>query len=298
VTDTSLRYPYAIHERVPTFALGMIAVVAPWVIMTLVNIVTVRSWWDFHNATLGVILALALTAAVTQVVKLTVGRPRPDILDRCQPPAGISDPPYKLSNFTICTQTNMAIMQDGFRSFPSGHSSTSFAGLGFLAFYLAGKLHLFDSRGHAGKAWISVAPFIGAALVAISRTMDYRHHWHDVLVGAILGTVLAYFSYRQYYPDLASKFSHRPYSPRIKREETEILPTHSFQGSHDHIRYNDYDDALAGTVPRPEPGHLADVWRERDEGVNIAGEDDVEPSRDSLQLGSRAPVSNNAPYGK
>ena len=82
-----------------------------------------------------------MTGAVTQVVKLTVGRPRPgnpifpfsstlitvlygvDILDRCQPPAGLSDPPYQLSNSTICTQTNVAIMRDGFRSFPSGHSS-------------------------------------------------------------------------------------------------------------------------------------------------------------------------------
>ena len=27
----------------------MIAVVSPLVIMPLVNIVTVRSWWDFHN---------------------------------------------------------------------------------------------------------------------------------------------------------------------------------------------------------------------------------------------------------
>lgn len=27
----------------------MIAIVAPLVIMTLVNVVTVRSWWDFHN---------------------------------------------------------------------------------------------------------------------------------------------------------------------------------------------------------------------------------------------------------
>lgn len=50
----------------------------------------------------------------------------------------------------------------------------SFAGLGFLSFYLAGKLHLFDERGHTGKAWIALAPLTGALLTAISRTMDYR----------------------------------------------------------------------------------------------------------------------------
>ena len=50
----------------------------------------------------------------------------------------------------------------------------SFAGLGFLSFYLAGKLHLFDKKGHTAKAWLSFTPLAGAALVAISRTMDYR----------------------------------------------------------------------------------------------------------------------------
>lgn len=98
--------------------------------MVLINV--------FHGTA---ILGLSLTGAVTQVVKLTVGRPRPgnfiylfsstllivlhgvDVLDRCQPPAGLSDPPYQLSNSTICTQTNIAILRDGFRSFPSGHSS-------------------------------------------------------------------------------------------------------------------------------------------------------------------------------
>jgi len=266
--DTSLRHPFAVHERVPAVALYMIAVVSPLVIMTFVNVVTVRSWWDFHNATLGAILGLSLTGAVTQVVKLTVGRPRPDVLDRCQPPAGLSDPPYQLSNSTICTQTNIAILRDGFRSFPSGHSSLSFAGLGFLAFYLAGKLHLFDDKGYAGKAWVSLTPFVAAALVATSRTMDYRHHWQDVLVGAALGTVLAYFSYRQFYPSLVSKTSERPYSPRIRREHTELLPTHNLHtfgeslDNGNHANYGDHNDGLAETVPRPETGRLKNVWRE------------------------------------
>ncbi|EDR07742.1 uncharacterized protein LACBIDRAFT_298246 [Laccaria bicolor S238N-H82] len=202
-------------------------------------------------------------------------------------------------------------MRDGFRSFPSGHSSLSFAGLGFLSFYLAGKLHLFDKRGHAvrslfpfissgirltyerngtqGKAWLSLTPFAGAALVAISRTMDYRHHWHDVLVGSIIGTVLAYFSYRQYYPSLSSELSHRPYSPRIKDEldanlhrndlESPVLMANQQQGPAAHRRQEsavqqqqqqpltataqEEDYELEGTAPRPSgPGHLYDVWSE------------------------------------
>lgn len=47
-----------------------------------------------------------------------------DLLDRCQPPPGLSDPEYKLFDSSICTQTNLRIMRDGFRSFPSGHSSS------------------------------------------------------------------------------------------------------------------------------------------------------------------------------
>ncbi len=51
-------------------------------------------------------------------------------------------------------------------------------------------------------------------------------HWQDVLVGSVVGTTLAYFCYRQYYPSLASEVSHLPYGPRIKEEEN-ILPLHT-----------------------------------------------------------------------
>ncbi|KAJ3492485.1 hypothetical protein NLJ89_g11224 [Agrocybe chaxingu] len=217
--DPSIRYPFAKHVRVPNVPLYLISILAPLCAMVITNLLTIRTWWDLHNSTLGLLLSHALTGTFTQVVKVTVGRPRPDFIDRCQPPAGLTDPAYGLTSWTVCTQTNPKILRDGFRSFFSGHSSSSFAGLGFLAFYLAGKLHLFDSRGHAGKAWLSLSPFMAAALVGISRAMDNRHHWHDIVVGSAIGTLFAYFSYRQYYPSLSSPVSHFPYAPRIKLDD-------------------------------------------------------------------------------
>ncbi|KAF8559833.1 PAP2-domain-containing protein [Imleria badia] len=253
VNDMTIRFPYAVQERVPDIALYFIAVVAPLVIQLAVNLISVRSFWDYHCSVLGLILGLAITGAVTQFSKITVGRPRPDLLSRCIPTSGSQDPTYGLLTDAICTQTDQSIMLDGWRSFPSGHSSLSFAGLGFLSLYLAGKMHLFDTRGHAHKAWISVTPLAGATLVAISRTMDYRHHWQDVIAGSILGFVIAYFAYRQYFPSLASPMSHRPYSPRVPRDEP-ALPT----TVQDAQRFRDSDDGdqvelIDGGVRKPDP---------------------------------------------
>jgi len=100
-----------------------------------------------------------------------------------------------------------------------------------------------------------------------------------VTVGSILGLTVAYFSYRQYYPDLADELSHHPYSPRIRDENPEpILPVH------DQLRNQNYDPAgagrgydsfeLDGTVERPGPQRLRDAWKEHD------GSDDTEDGAD------------------
>ncbi|KAF9237121.1 phosphatidic acid phosphatase type 2/haloperoxidase, partial [Melanogaster broomeanus] len=212
----------------------------PLVAQIIVNLLTVRSWWDLHHSTLGhssiplrapclFWLSITIAGSITQLVKVTVGRPRPgeslyfqDVISRCLPILGSEDPIWGLSTVDICTQTSKHILEDGWHSFPSGHSSLSFAGLGFLTFYLAGKLHLFDTRGHANKAWLALAPLAGASWVAISRTMDYHHHWQDVIAGSVLGLAVSYFAYRQYYPGLASKDVHIPYTTRFEDAESSI----------------------------------------------------------------------------
>jgi hypothetical protein len=45
-------------------------------------------------------------------------------------------------------------------------------------------------------------------------------HWQDVLTGSALGLTLAYFSYRQYYPHLASVDAHEPYATRLEETAT------------------------------------------------------------------------------
>ncbi|KAG9064907.1 hypothetical protein KI688_003169 [Linnemannia hyalina] len=252
VRDVTIQHPFAKQETVPVWLLLTLSFLLPMATMGAIAVFQRRSYTDLHNALLGLFLAQSLVLIVTDSIKIAVGRPRPDFLDRClslydNANAGIpldqlNNPVNLLSNSTICTRTDL--LRDGFKSFPSGHSSFSFGGLGFLSMYLAGKLHLFDERGHIYKSLVVLAPMILAALIATSRVADYRHHWQDVTVGSFIGFFFAVFAYRQYYPSLASNKSDRPFSPRIRED---FLPGGSFlgigSGSNDNNGQRYRDDA-------------------------------------------------------
>ncbi|KAI9591996.1 phosphatidic acid phosphatase type 2/haloperoxidase [Syncephalis fuscata] len=206
VHDVTISFPYAVRETITYGEAIVIAIVVPLILVVGINLSTRRGLFDMHQSILGMLLTFTLTTIFTEVAKITVGRPRPDFLDRCKPNVK-DDPPFGLAPSI----------------FMSGHTSTSFAGLGFLSLYMAGKLHIFDERGFVFKPLICVIPLIGAALIGISRICDYRHHWQDVLVGGIVGFGMAYFAYRQYYPSLASHNCHRPFSPRIPAKRLDEL---------------------------------------------------------------------------
>jgi undecaprenyl-diphosphatase len=101
------------------------------------------------------IITLLLTWGITNVLKMTIARPRP---------------------FTAGDAMLIGKAPDGY-SFPSQHASFSFTAA----------ITAFLSRRALG--WIAL---IAAALVAYSRVYLGAHYWSDVLAGAVIGSSIAY----------------------------------------------------------------------------------------------------------
>ncbi|GFZ16038.1 lipid phosphate phosphatase 2 [Actinidia rufa] len=195
---TDLKYPMK-GNTVPFWAVPVIAILVPLVVILVYYFIR---WdvYDFHQAILGRVLPLKnfvmliltfcllfsvlITGVITDAIKDAVGRPRPDFFWRCFPNGkGVFN---NVTTNVVCTGKKSDIME-GHKSFPSGHTSWSFAGLGFLSWYLSGKIRAFDRRGHVSKLCIILLPLLVAALVGVSRVDDYWHHWQDVFAGGFLG---------------------------------------------------------------------------------------------------------------
>ncbi|RKP15092.1 phosphatidic acid phosphatase type 2/haloperoxidase [Piptocephalis cylindrospora] len=218
LADKNISRTFHPTDTVSVPVVFVMAFFGPFVFILLIGLFIRRSPHDFHQGFLGLALTLSLTIAVTMLLKVTVGEHRPDWLDRCQPREGSVDPVYGLANIDVCAgNRSAAVIKDGMRSFPSGHTSFAFSGMTFLSLFLAGKLHIFDGRGLAIKAFICLLPLAAGLLVGATRLWDNRHHPVDIFIGGILGVLFAFFAYFQYYPHLSSRQCHRPFPPRVRR---------------------------------------------------------------------------------
>ncbi|KAI1341034.1 acid phosphatase/Vanadium-dependent haloperoxidase [Xylariaceae sp. FL0016] len=211
INNLNIAFPHAEVERVPVWLNFVYALFVPLGVVIIFNSLTRASFHKHHSTILGLAIALVLASFLTDIVKNTVGRPRPDLIARCKPAAGTK--PNVLVTIDVCTETDHHTLHDGWRSFPSGHSSFSFSGLGYLALFLAGQLRIFRDKKDLGRSLICLAPLVGAAMIAISRCQDYRHDVYDVCTGSLLGIVIGFWSYRRYWPRLSSGECHEPYPP-------------------------------------------------------------------------------------
>ncbi|KAF9876627.1 PAP2 superfamily protein [Colletotrichum karsti] len=147
----------------------LICIVAPILIIFVVSLLLVpgstvppgtpksiiwrRKLWEIHAGWLGLIFSVIATWFIVSTTKNLLGKPRPNAIARCQPDleniaqyivGGVasttSSTAGQLVSADICKNPDTSVVNDGFRSFPSGHSSIAASGLVYLTFFLASKL--------------------------------------------------------------------------------------------------------------------------------------------------------------
>jgi len=212
--DLSVYYPHRDYhwslrsEQVPDEWLHHISVTLPVLILIMLTLIAyprggIHLVPMLHHSLLGLLTAHALSIVPTNLLKIWIGELRPDFFSRCT---------YS-EDTKICKPLfhNQRLMEQGRRSFPSGHSSTAFAGLTFLALWMAGRNGAFAIGGDGLRAagplqsrllrlLISVLWLVIAVWVAATRIQDHRHHLQDVIVGGLIGMLSASIAYLFYFP--------------------------------------------------------------------------------------------------
>lgn len=145
------------------------------------------------DASMSFLETMGGTLLITEVLKYSVGRLRPDFLDRYQT-LGCADDPDSGPCIT------------GQLSFVSGHSSIAFAGATWASLVLGGELVWGPAlRGEADAGTmtlgiVSQVALLGlASYIASTRISDNRHHVTDVVGGALIGAAVANASYWSYF---------------------------------------------------------------------------------------------------
>eukprot|EP00270_Netrium_digitus_P009842 TRINITY_DN3017_c0_g1_i1.p1 TRINITY_DN3017_c0_g1~~TRINITY_DN3017_c0_g1_i1.p1 ORF type:complete len:279 (-),score=52.49 TRINITY_DN3017_c0_g1_i1:361-1197(-) len=189
-----LMYPLK-SNTVPAWTVPILALGVPTINFLVLHFAR-RDTAETHQAFYGLLYTMALASIVTDGLKLSIGRPRPDFFWRCFPNNITS---FASNGDVICNGV-ASVIKEGRKSFPSGHSSWSCAGLGFFTFFLMGKLRVWSGDGHISKIIISLLPVFAATGVAVSRVDDYWHNPSDVLTGGLIGLISALVVYLLIYP--------------------------------------------------------------------------------------------------
>ncbi|KAK5073741.1 hypothetical protein LTR64_007121 [Lithohypha guttulata] len=167
--DPSISYPLR-PDTVTVSVLLVVALLAPLIITGIVSLIFVpgptaakgtpksliwrRKLWELNTAWMGLGLSLATTFVATEGLKDLGGKPRPYAIARCNPDLS-AVAQYRVGGLGtsfdntgatpilvssgICQERDPLVLREIFASWPSGHSSFSFAGLLYLTLFLCAK---------------------------------------------------------------------------------------------------------------------------------------------------------------
>uniref|UniRef100_A0A8K9X5Q3 Phospholipid phosphatase 2a n=1 Tax=Oncorhynchus mykiss TaxID=8022 RepID=A0A8K9X5Q3_ONCMY len=220
--DESIRYPYR-RDTISHRAMAAVTIPSSIVIITtgeafLVYSKRLHSNSNFNQymsalyKVVGTFLfGAAVSQSLTDLAKFTIGRPRPNFLSVCNPtvcsgymlqlnctgnPRNVTE--SRCVCLSVCLSVFLLLLCDAMStcfslccrlSFYSGHSAFGMYSMLFLALYVQARMQ--------GKWTRLVRPTVQFFLVAFAlyvgytRVSDYKHHWSDVLVGLLQGTLIA-----------------------------------------------------------------------------------------------------------
>ncbi|PNW83303.1 hypothetical protein CHLRE_05g230900v5 [Chlamydomonas reinhardtii] len=240
--DTLYWHSYPKKDNtVPSSSVPIYSLIGPFVVFLFYRFVAKRSNYEVARLTIALCLAYFLTGAITNCLKLPVGRLRPNFVRTCWPNGTIVlSHEDQWGGYAVCDPSvPESDVDEVHKSWPSGHSSLSAAGLGFLTFWLLGQLRAFaapspwfwgaasaaapPSKGRQWRFLVAILPSFGAVAVAVTRVLDYWHFPSDVLTGLAIGFLTAFFVYRLIYPPLTHPRCDLPWDHLERIEEAARL---------------------------------------------------------------------------
>ena len=164
--DLSISFPFH-PETISITTVGLVSVVGPAAVILIVILLLVPGpsysrrlsrnrlfalkLWELEKGLAGLALSVATAFFITQAAKNLFGKPRPNCIAACAPDlsriseytvGGYGQPidnRWTLVSANICSNPDTKIVNDAFRSFPSGHSTVSWAGMLYLTLFLCSK---------------------------------------------------------------------------------------------------------------------------------------------------------------
>jgi len=206
VPKTDVTFPseklWFISLWLPIFIVSFLGSILPLNVQ-LPNGLKNSSLHNVHAGICTILVAIGISELVTQAFKFYVGRLRPNFYDMCG-----------FDKETLGCTNGEKMEMEARMSFPSGHTSLSFCGLGCIVFFLLGRGSRISKSTVRGKLLmiVSFAPLLLSFYCATSRLVDNWHHPSDIIAGALLGSVSACISYHIWFPQLGSIYAGIPLS--------------------------------------------------------------------------------------
>ncbi|XP_025110165.1 phospholipid phosphatase 1-like [Pomacea canaliculata] len=212
--DNELKYPY-VGDTVSVVAVMGATLITPLITALLAEasrLVTspqqdcslvraVRSYWAYFYG-------FVVLQIIIQILKLTTGELRPFFMDICQPDVMKANCSGVKNDWLLCRRTgkvnerkvhhglhctndnaSQGLLLEARQSFPSGHAAMAFYCSVFLTLYLEDRVTASGCR--LLKLTLQAAMLIMSLWCSATRISDHNHHRRDVVVGTLLGFILA-----------------------------------------------------------------------------------------------------------